>query len=1010
MRSALNIFRHAVFVLAFLLGWMGPTSKAAAVNKAVDFRLSLDGTRAGFVVLLDGCPDYSLKSLQKNQVSLTLYDTVSTSQLDRHLEAKNGVVTVEKGDSSSSLRFMIPLKANLRDIRTSWLAEKKLFFLSMELAGEKEKVKEIRPGPVTLENLRFGIQDTFTRMVADLSRRPSWELIYRNGDRMTLRVEADKVTLKREKYTGLRRIREAALNQKKHYVDLDIRLENPTNHFRVFWLKKGDKLVTDFCDQPLELFDATLRLHADKNGKRGRPEGIAEASRGPEAPQQTFENGEGIRKGQGEPEAAVESTESLRREVGFIVRQGIQRGAGPGKEEIPDNKTSPQQIHAVQIRVEPDVEKFLPEGLYNREWVHHLSAEEAFLIGRIQEAWEIKNFEKGITLMERFLKKFSQSPMRETLSFLIGDFRLALLKRGNKDIFPQVMGSYANAISRFKESGKIPRTYVRMAQANGFVGRDYEAIGYLNRAVSQFREGDHLPLAYLNRGKIFLRVNQPDRAIEDLKMVLNRFPQSPVMEEARYEIAKYFFSIGAYEEAGRRFEELTDINPDFHLEYPGCLSLIAQNYFYQKNYDKAREYYFKALNIGHQSEASDLLLSHIGDTYHQQSKEREAEKFYKLAIEQNPEGEGAAIAKLRLADYSSGVKAFQQIHKENLNSAIGDLALLNLGKRFYERKQYQMAMDTLRKVMEKPSQAEIFGKTKDLYARAAGAEIKRLYRDRDYEKVIGLRQSQQIPTLGKMDPEAYLMVAQSYYHLRQYPDAVALFAQIRPYDLSLRSKGTYYRNLADSYIQNDEEDKAERLLINVGKDKLMGPDQQKIRIMLAGLRRKKGDLKGAYELFDALVSGKRMLPDSEIAGAYLEMGKISNSQRQYEKARDSLNRCVVLAEKDRSDRGLVQSAWVEMGKGYYGDGNYKQVIRAFGKAFDLGYGHEKGDYWDINYLLALSYLKTGNHGEAERLFNAISDEGDPVLQQKAQIKMGMIDLEKQLNRLPLAKEAKVSTF
>ena len=688
MRSALTIFRLIFFALSVLLVCMGLTSKAGAVNKVVDFKLSIDGTRAGFVVLLDSPPDYSLKTLQKNRISLTLYDTVSTSQLESRLGEKNGVVTLEKGDSVSSLCFLIPLEANLRDIRTSWLTKEKLFLLSMDLVREKKRVKEVRPRPVTLENLRFGIQGAYTRMVADLNRRPSWELIQRHGDRVTLRVEAEKVTLKRKKYTGLRRIREAALNQKKHYVDLDISLEKPTDHFRIFWLNKGDKLVTDFYDQSLELSDETLLLHVkDKNRKPGKPEGIAEANRGPEAPQEKFGNVKGLRKGQAEPEIAVASTESLRRDVGFIVRQRIQRGTRPDKEEMPDKKPSPQQIHAVQIRIEPDVEKFLPEGLYNREWVHHLSAEEAFLIGRIQEAWEIKGYEKGVKLMEGFLEKFPQSSMGETLSFLIGDFRLALLQRGNKAVFPQVIGSYVDAIARFKGSGKIPGTYVRMAQANGFMGRDYEAIGYLNRAVSQFREGDHLPLAYLNRGKIYLRVNQPDRAIDDLKMVLNRFPQSSAMEEACYEIAKYFYSIGAYEEAGRRFKELTDLNPEFHLEYPGCLSLIAQNYFYQKDYEKAREYYFKALNIGHQSETSDSLLSHIGDAYHQQSKEREAEKFYKIAIEQNPEGEGAAIAKLRLAGYSSDVKAFQKVHKENLNSAIGDLALLNLSTRFYEKKQ-----------------------------------------------------------------------------------------------------------------------------------------------------------------------------------------------------------------------------------------------------------------------------------------------------------------------------------
>lgn len=1010
MRPALATLRNSILALVILLIGAGLPSRAMAANKAVDFKLSLEGASARFVVLLDSEPGYSLQILPDNRISLTLYDTVKTSQLERRLAGEDGNVTADE-EGSSSIRFLIRLGANFREIRASWLAKEKLFSLSMTLSHDKRKVKNVPPQSVTLKNLRFGIQDTYTRMVADLNKKPSWVLIRRVPDSITLRVEAGKVTLKKKKYSGIRRIREMTLNQKKNYVDLNVRLDHPTEHFRIFWLEQDNKLVTDFNDQSPDPVDESLLLYVDeRNPEQEERKVTAEVVREPGETEGASKNEEEIREDPEKTATTAESAGSLTQEVGFIVRQRIQREARSDEGVIRDFKAAPPQVHAVEIKIEPDVEKAPPEGLYNREWVHHLSAEEAFLIGRIQEAWEIKGYEKGVELMEQFLKEFPDSPLNETISFLIGDFRLALLKRGDKEVFPKVIGSYADAITRFKKSGKVPLSFVRMAQANCFVGRDYESVGYLNTAVSQFREGDHLPLAYLTRGKVYLRINQPDRAIVDLKLVLDRFPQSSSMEEARYEIARYFYSIGAYEEAGRRFEELVELNPEFHLDYPESLSLTARNYAYMKDYEKAREYYFKALNLGHQPETGDLLLSHIGDTYHQQSKEREAEKFYRMAIEQDPEGEGAAIAKLRLADYSSGVTAFQQIHKDNLNSAIGDLALLNLGKRFYERKQYAMAMDTLRKLMEKPNQSEIFGKAKELYIRAVEEEVKGFYRGRDYDKIIQLRQSQQIPSIGKMDPEVYLMVAQSYYHLRRYPEAVKLFVLIKPYDLSLTSKGIYFQDMTDSYIQIGEADKAEKVLEMASKEKLIAADQQKVTLLLAGFRRNKGDLMGAYELYDSLVTGKRMLSDGEIAGAYLEMGKISNVERQFEKAREALNRCIALAEKNRAGRGLVQSAFIEMGNGYHKEGNHKQTIRFFRGAFDLGYGPENRDYWESNYRLALAYLKTGKNEEAERLFNAISDEGDPILQQKVQIKMGMIDLERQLKRLPLAREADEATL
>ncbi len=1004
MRSPLATLRNTILTLAILvIGWGGP-SGATAAHKAVDFKCAVEGASAGFAILLDSLPGYSLKTLPENRISLTLFDTVKTPQLERRLAGEDGRVTLDDKGISASLRFVIRLGTDLSEIRTAWLAKEKHLMLFMTLAKGKGRIRGANGKSVTLKNLRFGIQDTYTRMVVDLSKEPPWELIHKRSDRVTLRLEAERVTLKRKKFSGLRRVLDVTLNQKKHHVDVDVRLDHPTAHFRIFWLEQGNKLVTDFNDRPPDALDDSLRLHVDErtpdqDGLKGTAEVVPKG----EDLAGRFKGGEEVREDREKAERAGEPNGSLKQEVGFVVRQRIPREPRSDRRVPGDAKPVPPKVHEVEVKIEPDIEKAPPKGLYNRAWVNHLSADEAFLIGRIQEAWEIKGYGKGVELMERFLKEFPDSPLNETISFLIGDFRLALLKRGDKDIFPKVINSYADAVARFKKSGKVPLTLVRMAQANCFVGRDYEAVGYLNTAVTRFSTGAHLPLAHLTRGKVFLRINQPERAIDDLKIVLDRFPQSSSMEEARYEIARYFYSIGAYEEAGRRFEELVDLNSVFHLDYPESLSLTARNYAYLKDYDKSREYYFKALNLGHQPERPGLLLSHIGDTYHQQSKEREAEKFYRMAIEQDPEGEGAAIAKLRLADYSSGVTAFQQIHKENLNSAIGDLALLNLGMRYYEQKQYAMAMDTLRKLMEKPNQSEIFVKAKDLYSRAVEEEVKRFFRAGDYAKIIDLRESQKIPSIGKTDPEVYLMVARSYHHLRRYPEAVRLFESIKPFDLSLTSKGGYFQDKADSYIQIEEADKAERLLEQARKKKLIAADRQKITVLLAGLLRNRGDLKGAYGLYDGLVTGKRMLPDTKIAGVYLEMGKISNAERRFERAREALNRCIALTEKDKGGRELVQAAFIEMGNGYHKEGNHKQSIRFFREAFDLGYGPEMRDYWECNYRLALAYLKTGNNEEAERLFEAISEEGDPILQQKVQIKMGMIDLEKQLKRLPVAR-------
>lgn len=192
------------------------------------------------------------------------------------------------------------------------------------------------------------------------------------------------------------------------------------------------------------------------------------------------------------------------------------------------------------------------------------------------------------------------------------------------------------------------------------------------------------------------------------------------------------------------------------------------------------------------------------------------------------------------------------------------------------------------------------------------------------------------------------------------------------------------------------------------REKLLPTDHQRITILLADLRRKRGNLEDAYHLYETQVQAKRALPDIEIARVYLAMGEIANLEKRYEQSREALNRCIALAEKEKEGPPLLRSAFVEMGNTFYREGKHRQAAEAFERGLDLGYGPENAGYWETNFHLALCYLETGNEVEARRLLQEIADEGDPLLQQKVLIKLGQIDLLDQLKRLPMFQEGPVT--
>jgi hypothetical protein len=53
----------------------------------------------------------------------------------------------------------------------------------------------------------------------------------------------------------------------------------------------------------------------------------------------------------------------------------------------------------------------------------------------------------------------------------------------------------------------------------------------------------------------------------------------------------------------------------------------------------------------------------------------------------------------------------------------------------------------------------------------------------------------------------------------------------------------------------------------------------------------------------------------------------------------------------------------------------------------------------------MGYIKTGENGRAETLLGDISEGGeDPILQQRAQLKLGSIQLSKQLKALSMGED------
>ncbi|MFC1823544.1 tetratricopeptide repeat protein [Thermodesulfobacteriota bacterium] len=981
-----------LLLMGFLAIWVLFSQEVLAINRANDVKIDAQEGRVRLALLLDHAPQYTLESISGRRIQLELRDTRKAAIIERKTAAKDSRVTAK--EDKGSLKIQIGLSETFKEIKTSWLAEKNIFYLEILSETGRSIRENSDPKAIRLKYVKFGYEGEGARMVAALAKETLWRMNYQNENKITIDLAALSRNLKNKRYGPIRGLKEVLLEQKNDHTYLHCRLEAFLAHTRIFWLRPDNFLIMDFFKQPQKLIDQNFLQFAAKDNRQSiqqipisapQENNLAEIEPILSIPEDLPEDDL--------PEEALPAK-------GYIVRKKIP------KREVMEPAGTEEEIHKKQnlkgqkpYFVEPQLDDLLPETAEENISLDSLSPEVAYQYGRIREAREIKDYEKGIHLIDRFLNQIAHSPLHEQITFWRGDFYYHLWKRGNNDALPKIVQSYEMAIDLFDQSERIPGTYIKLAQANSAMGNNFDALGNLSMVITIYKNSSFRPLAILNRGKIYLRIEQPQKAIAEFKALIEKYPRSPYLEEANFWVAHYFHSVGMYEEAEKRLKVIAENDPEFHIKYPDFLFLVARNDLYLKNYGRARDYFFQALNMGHQPETPDLLLSRIGDTYHHQSKTKAATKFYRMVTDYYPKSEGATISKIRLADYSADVAMFEDISKENMDKPIGDLALLGKAKKFFRTGQFLDAMATLEPMAKKPIRTETREEAKQLYYRAAEQEISQLFKAGKFKQLtdfyVSTKQSMEL----HVDSEPMFEVAQSFYRLEQHQEAIATFLELNPYDLEPGFRGEYILSLARSHLKLGNLNDAIALLEKNKRGRFAIADRQRMIMLLADIHRQEDEPKKAYRLYQSLLKGKRQLSDMEIARVYYFMGFISSADNDHERAREFLNRSIALSEKDRVNKELRQFAFRELGNSYHSEGKPWPAIKAYQKCFELGYDPDQKYYWETKFRMALSYLAVGENMRAEPLLTEILSEGDAVLQQKVQVKLGTLGLNRQLERL-----------
>jgi tetratricopeptide (TPR) repeat protein len=988
----------------FLKGLAFPVLSLAS-NEAARLNATESQGKIKAAIFLSGRPEYTVGSLDEKHILLTFKDTLKGSGFVKNVQA-GALISINEDKNPDCLKVTFGLSKSCGKVDCFWSENKKLFYIEIS-PQESQPDNSSSEGAASLQDIKFGFTGKATRMVMRLNYYPAWGMELPGQSRLLLRLLNVTDGLKQKKFGTVKRLKE--INVRKsggRDTEISLGAESTLNHVAFF--RGEERLVLDIMDEPASIPDEVLgtatgaqspavslinhqaSVNETSNSGHAVRMRIAEDNPAVNMPAQTVQATPA-------PSTPVKASEPSNPAV---KEPETQVPSQPAASEKPASANDAKAD--APVKIEPKFDNTLPMSSKLKKSIDGLKPGEAFLFGRIQQAMDIKDYEKGLALVDQFLKESPGSSMTEALMFLKGDFYYCLWKSGNSEALENISSTYQSAIDRFSESDSAPLSYIKMAQADSTrKGGEYMALGYLGLVLTQKKEKDLLPLAYLTRGKIFLKLNLTEKALADFKAILEQYKRSDYAAEANFWIANYYHSAGLYEEAQKRLDEVQDQNPYIYIDHPEYLFLRAKNCLYMKNYDCAREYLFKAANIGRQQEGADMLLTRIGDTYHTQENEKEAGKYYRMVIDYYPGTEGASISKLRLASSTSDMAALDELGSGKEGESIGELAILQKGYQMYDKKEYGSVIDGMKQLIDKPMQTETRKSARSLYFNAADKEMIRLYQLGKYKELTDLYESIQTPTSENISSEAILTAAQAYNRSSLPEKAITLFQKIIPDELNPELKSSYYTGLADAYLGTGNKSSSRSLLEKARDNESDQAGKRRINRSLAKLYMEENMLDEAYSLCKTLMAAEKGLSNDDAVETYILAGKILNKQQKYDDAVKTLNS--IPGMPDRISSSVLKSVYMELGNAYYSAGDYPKAAKSYEGGFNLGYGPENKDYWDARFNLAEAYFNAGAEKKARTLLTEISESGDTLMQQRAALKLGSMDLEKQLQRLSIGK-------
>ncbi|MEK9630001.1 MAG: tetratricopeptide repeat protein [Nitrospinota bacterium] len=646
--------------------------------------------------------------------------------------------------------------------------------------------------------------------------------------------------------------------------------------------------------------------------------------------------------------------------------------------------------------------------------------------------FQSQNYPVASKSLQEFIEKFPKSKYLGQALYLRAEAEYRKTFKELNPNFDRALAAYQAAMRKDPDSKFYDHALLKVATIYDEIGYLLEARTLYNQGIKASRKSLYNETRQNHLAAMLMKEEKFKEAFDAFQRILKKSPKNIDAKAGIFEIANRFFEKNDYDQALEIFETGAKRWPTELNEKPEINYKMAEIYFSQEKYSKARKHFFNLLNLDPTSENAHSALNRIGDTYLLQGNYQKAlavfdesskKKVAKLDEEGKPlmdEQENVILedsadtqyGRIRMADigirsprlkvndivfdvsyYYKPFKTYEQIFQEAKNVEILAEVTLSRGIAYLLEQNYLKAIEEFKKLFPLGPESRFSQEAERFVKQALIALIDKYSKQKGMLPILySYSDFVSLPIKNIKNAKTLLQVGEAYQAIGMYPEAIKFYEKVKLLDTEKTYRDRIFLNLGKIHLEEKSFDEAIMVGRSFTKNFPRSKRLNEAKKLLAQAHQGNGNLRGAITMYEELLGLSKDKAEIHylIAEAKTEMKKYAEAAVFYQNA---------IAEYDRTERVVpdyIQKSYYHLGTSLFRLERYKAAIEALNAAKELFPDHPLKEWAD--YLLIDSYEQQGDLEKSKEGISRLvkAENADPILKRAAQSSADIQEWEKQL--------------